>query len=110
MDPQIKKGSLEMCILMLLNNKDCYGYELSKEIGDLLEVKEGTIYLVLQRLERTTYVDSYLQESQSNKTRKYYRLTESGVERMKQLINDYSTINKVIDDLSAQHVKENSYE
>ncbi|MDL2212327.1 PadR family transcriptional regulator [Erysipelotrichaceae bacterium OttesenSCG-928-M19] len=97
MDPQIKKGSLEMCILMMLNHKDCYGYEVSKEIGDLLEVKEGTIYLVLQRLERTTYVDSYLQEAQSNKTRKYYRLTNSGIERMKQLINDYYVINEVID-------------
>jgi len=110
MDPQIKKGSLEMCILMMLNAKDCYGYEVSKEIGDLLDVKEGTIYLVLQRLDRTTYVDSYLKESKSNKTRKYYRITESGLERMKQLINDYSIINKVIDDFMNKTVKEDKDE
>ena len=110
MDPQIKKGSLEMCVLMMLNAKDCYGYEVSKEIGDLLDVKEGTIYLVLQRLERTTYVDSYLQESKSNKTRKYYRLTQSGIERMEQLINDYSIINKVIDDYMNMTTKEDTNE
>lgn len=96
MDAQIKRGSLEMCILMMLHAKDCYGYEVSKEIGSLLDVKEGTIYLVLQRLERTTFVDSYLQESKSNKTRKYYSLTKSGSERMQQLIEDYSIINEVI--------------
>lgn len=85
-----------MCILMMLQAKDCYGYEVSKEIGSLLDVKEGTIYLVLQRLERTTYVDSYLQETKSNKTRKYYSITASGEERMHQLIDDYKTINEVI--------------
>lgn len=85
-----------MCILMMLHAKDCYGYEVSKEIGGLLEVKEGTIYLVLQRLERTTYVDSYLQETKSNKTRKYYSITSSGIDRMQQLIDDYKTINDVI--------------
>ncbi|MDF9866601.1 PadR family transcriptional regulator PadR [Bacilli bacterium PM5-3] len=110
MDPQIKKGSLEMCVLMMLKKKDCYGYEVSKEIGDLLDVKEGTIYLVLQRLERTTYVDSYLQESKSNKTRKYYRITKSGLERMQQLVDDYSTINKVIDNFMSQTKKEDTHE
>lgn len=95
-----------MCVLLLLNEKDCYGYEVSKEISGLLDVKEGTIYLVLQRLERTTYVDSYLQESKSNKTRKYYSLTEKGIERMNNLIDDYSKINCVINQYMNKHNKE----
>lgn len=85
-----------MCILMLLNERDCYGYEVSKEIGNLLDAKEGTIYLILQRLEKTVFVDSYLQASDNNKTRKYYHLTAAGKKRMTQLIEDYKSINQVI--------------
>ena len=96
MDPQIKKGSLELCILMMLHEKDCYGYEVSKEIGNLLEVKEGTIYLILQRLEKTEYVKSYIKESESSKPRKYYKLSLNGIKRMESLVDDYSTINGVI--------------
>ncbi|MGL4382488.1 MAG: PadR family transcriptional regulator [Bacilli bacterium] len=96
MDPQIKKGSLEMCILMILNQADGYGYEVSKTVGSLLEVKEGTIYLVLQRLEKTNLISSYLLDSDSKRVRKYYRITLDGVLRMEQLIEDYNTINNVI--------------
>ncbi|MDR3215363.1 MAG: PadR family transcriptional regulator [Bacilli bacterium] len=96
MDAQIKKGSLEICILLILRQRDCYGYEVSQEIGDLLDVKEGTIYLVLQRLEKTGYVESYLQASDSNKVRKYYKINDLGNQRANELISDYQKINNII--------------
>ncbi|MEG0365161.1 MAG: PadR family transcriptional regulator, partial [Erysipelotrichales bacterium] len=92
--------------LMMLHQDDCYGYEVSKEIGSILDVKEGTIYLILQRLEKTTHVESYLKEANNNKTRKYYRLTNLGQQRMEELIDDYSTINKVINKYIPNSIKE----
>ncbi len=97
MDSQIKKGSLELCILLLLSKKDCYGYLVSKIIGEKLNVKEGTLYLILQRLEKTNIVESYKVSSSEKKVRKYYKLTDAGVEKMNNLINDYNAINNVID-------------
>lgn len=108
MDPQIKKGTLELCILMILSVDDYYGYELAKEINESLEVKEGTIYLVLQRLEKSQHIYSYIPESLSKRKKKYYHLTPLGYEKMNHLIKDYYTINKVIDHY--MHLKGDSHE
>lgn len=102
MDAQVKKGSLELCVLLCLQDHDCYGYEISKKIGDLLEVKEGTIYLVLQRLDKTPYLSSYETQTDQGRIRKYYSLTDDGRKRMEELVSDYHALNLILDGLINQ--------
>ena len=53
MDAQIKKGILEMCLLLKLAKKDYYGYELMKEMNLLFpDVYESTFYAILRRLKK----------------------------------------------------------
>lgn len=69
---------LELCVLALLEQKDCYGYELVNEISKSIVISEGTIYPLLNRLRKDGYVDTYLKESPEGPPRKYYRLTAAG--------------------------------
>jgi PadR family transcriptional regulator, regulatory protein PadR len=75
---QLKKGILELCVLAVLDRKDCYGYELVNEISKNIEISEGTIYPILRRLNQEGYFITYLQESQEGPPRKYYKLTDTG--------------------------------
>lgn len=78
MNIQFKKGVLELCVLSLLDEKDCYGYELVNEISKNILIAEGTIYPLLKRLKDEGYVTTYLTESPEGPPRKYYRITEAG--------------------------------
>ena len=52
---QLKKGVLAMLVLRLLADHPCHGYELIVRLreagGGLLDLKEGTLYPILYRLE-----------------------------------------------------------
>ena len=78
MNPQFKKGVLELLVLSLLVDKDCYGYQLVDTISNHVEISEGTIYPLLRRLKKEGLVTTYLKESMSGPPRKYYQLTEEG--------------------------------
>lgn len=85
METQLKKGVLELCVLAMLQTKDCYGYELVNEISQRIAISEGTIYPLLRRLRNDNFVETYLQESTGGPPRKYYTLTAEGQEEIKTL-------------------------
>lgn len=78
MNAQFKKGVLELVVLVVIGEKDRYGYEIISMVRDVLDVNEGTIYPLLKRLTNEHYFDTYLIESTEGPPRKYYRLTEAG--------------------------------
>ncbi len=78
MNVQFKKGVLNLCVLVLLDQCDRYGYELVQKISDQIAVSEGTVYPLLRRLMKEGYFTSYLKESSEGPPRKYYRLTDEG--------------------------------
>lgn len=80
MNAQLKKGALELCVLAILSEGDCYGYDLVTQISEHISITEGTIYPLLRRLKDDGQVETYLQESSSGPPRKYYRITEHGRE------------------------------
>jgi PadR family transcriptional regulator PadR len=86
LDAQLKKGLLEICVLAYLQHGDSYGYELVKNISPLLPISESTLYPILKRLEASRAVETY-NKSHQGRTRKYYRLTKLG----KQRIDDFLT-------------------
>jgi PadR family transcriptional regulator PadR len=99
---QFKKGVLELCVLVLLNNKDRYGYELVQEISDKFEISEGAVYPLLRRLTKEEYFTTYLQESTEGPSRKYYHLTKKGRDYMLQLVKEWQTfsigVNQLIEE------------
>lgn len=78
---QYKKGLLEYIIILLLRSRPCYGYELISEMNQFtsLEIAEGTIYPLLNRLKKEGLVTSEWAEQESGIPRKYYKLTPEGL-------------------------------
>ena len=80
MNTQFKKGALELCVLSQLVGGDKYGYELTERISVLMSIASGTLYPILRKLKDDDYVTTYLVESESGPARKYYRLTDKGMQ------------------------------
>jgi PadR family transcriptional regulator, regulatory protein PadR len=106
MNVQFKKGVLELCVLVLVNKKDHYGYELIQEISNQIEISEGSVYPLLRRLTKEDYFNTYLQESTEGPTRKYYQLTEKGKLYLNQLITEWKEFSTAVENL----IKEGNYD
>ena len=85
MNTQFKKGVLELLVLVAVDKKDMYGYELVEEVSKAIDVKEGTIYPLLKRMTNEHYFETYLKESSEGPPRKYYHITATGIVQLSQL-------------------------
>jgi PadR family transcriptional regulator, regulatory protein PadR len=99
---EVLKGHIDTLILSLLNTRDMYGYELAKlvrEKGDhQFELKEGTLYLSLKRLEKNKWISSYWGDEQGpGGRRKYYRLTTLGEEGFIKKREEWQFVKEIID-------------
>jgi PadR family transcriptional regulator, regulatory protein PadR len=95
---ELKRGSLELIVLHLLESGEGYGYEivtkLTTQTNGALGVTDGTLYPVLYRLERAGSVAVRWETPERGVPRKYYRLTEAGrdeLERLKQEWNAFAS-------------------
>jgi transcriptional regulator len=81
MDTKLLTGTVEMLILEVVSQGPSYGYEITQTVlsrsNGQFELKEGSLYPALHRLERQKLCDSYWVEHDGRR-RKYYRLTASG--------------------------------
>ena len=95
MDIQVKKGLLEYCVLAQLKKKESYGYQIIKDLSVCIEISESTLYPILRRLEAEHSVDTYNVEH-NNRIRKYYRITETGMLRLQDFIEEQDSLLNVI--------------
>lgn len=96
MSVQLKKGVLELIVLLIISKKDRYGYELVSEVSKVIDVNEGTMYPLLKRLTNDKYLETYLQESTEGPSRKYYRLSVLGIEYRDTLLNEWMEFSKSV--------------
>ena len=101
---QVKKGVLEFIILILLNQKELYGYELLDKLKETTgyEVAEGTIYPLLNRLKDEKLITSYWMEMESGVPRKYYKMTPEGIDILRHMQAYWSELNTNILTLTKQ--------
>ena len=90
MNSQLKRGTLELCVLAIVSRKDCYGYELVNQISESMQITEGTIYPLLKRIKDVGYVTTYLKESSEGPPRKYYAVTENGRHEKNRLFAEWT--------------------
>ncbi|MCI8394298.1 MAG: PadR family transcriptional regulator [Bacilli bacterium] len=89
MNTQFKKGVLELLVLVIVREKDQYGYELVEAVSKIVDVNEGTIYPILKRLTNEGYFETYLEESKEGPVRKYYHITVSGKKHCQELLKEW---------------------
>ena len=91
MDVQLKKGLLEVCVLSAVSRGDSYGYQLVKDMSELIEITESTLYPILKRLESGGLVTFYTVEHNS-RLRKYYQITDAGRQRICDFLEEWKVI------------------
>jgi DNA-binding PadR family transcriptional regulator len=73
-------------VLAILSEGDSYGYAILRRVRELsggeLDWTDGMLYPVLHRLERSGLVESRWEKAESGRRRKYYRVTEAGLEQL----------------------------
>ena len=96
MQVQLKKGVMDMLVLALLTQDDRYGYEIVSTISEYIEISEGTIYPLFNRLKKEKYVETYLKESSTGPSRKYYHITADGRKAYNQMRQEWDEFSGVI--------------
>ena len=98
MDAQLRRGVLDVCVLVAIKNEDSYGYKIIKDLKPILELSESTLYTILKRLEESKMLVVRSVEFEG-RLRKYYHITDAGLKRIedfkdewKELMNIYSFI------------------
>ena len=96
---QLRKGTLEYCVLALLRDGQRYGFELVRTLSetDGLLISEGTIYPLLSRLRRDHLVSTSWQESEAGPPRRYYRITKFGREVLREWIASWEATRDSVD-------------
>ncbi len=96
---------LNLCVLVLLDKQDRYGYELVQKISDQISISEGSVYPLLRRLTKEGYFTTYLQESTEGPPRKYYKLTDAGREYLHEQLTEWKNFTDGVNTLIEEGVQ-----
>ncbi len=104
MDTQLKRGLLEVCVLKILTRGDSYGYQIVKDVSEVIEISESTLYPILKRLETSNCLTVYSIEH-NGRLRKYFKITEEGLKKINEFILDWEQVMNVFN-----FIKEETHE
>ncbi len=102
---QMRKGVLEFCILAIISEGEIYPTDI---IGRLKEssllVAEGTVYPLLNRLKTMELLSYKWVESNSGPPRKYYQLSDKGLEFLTELHKTWLELSNAVS-INSKHLK-----
>jgi len=98
---QMRRGTLEYCVLAILRRGERYGFDLVKELsaGDGMVTSEGTIYPLLTRLRKDGLLTSTWQESTQGPPRRYYRITPKGRRALGNFLEEWKRFRTSVEQL-----------
>ena len=91
---QLRKGLLELVVLNLLQDTPRHGYEMVQALKKLqgFKIREGNIYPILARLQTDGAIKSKTMPSRDGPPRKYFELTDSGKNNLKQMNGHWDSV------------------
>ncbi len=103
-DKSLLAGSTGLLVLKLLSEQDLYGYQMIERLrersDDTFSLKAGTLYPLLHTLESNGLVQSYEQEAENLRKRKYYHITKAGLARLNEKTEEWrafsGAVNRVL--------------
>ena len=93
---QVGAALLDTCVLATLSREDAYGYVLTQNVKDIINVSESTLYPVLRRLQKEDCLMAYDMPF-SGRNRRYYRITDSGRNRLSDNIREWEEYKQKVD-------------
>lgn len=89
---------LDALVLSAVNNSDTYGYKITQDVRNVVDVSESTLYPVLRRLQKDGFLAAYDKEH-AGRNRRYYTITAEGQARLAQCREDWQIYQKKIENL-----------
>ncbi len=74
---------LDAVVLAIVSeeNEGTYGYKITQDVQQVLEISESTLYPVLRRLQKNEFLDTY-DRQYDGRNRRYYKITKEGVRKL----------------------------
>lgn len=102
-----RRGSVELMVLYLLSQEDCYGYQLTQLIEELtdgvINIPIGSLYPALYKLTDAGYISDDKRLVGKRMERVYYHIEETGRKRLEILMDDYYATATAIQTVLAYH-------
>lgn len=93
MESRLLWGMVETLILDVVSRGPNYGYQIARTVmgqsQGYFELKEGSLYPALHRLERQKLLSSFWENTSEGRRRKFYRLTPTGRKELKAKLQDW---------------------
>lgn len=89
---------LEALVLSSVQKEDTYGYKITQDVRNVVDISESTLYPVLRRLQKEGLLAAYDQEY-GGRNRRYYTITPSGKEKLKESQKGWTIYCKNIESL-----------
>ncbi|MFG2867377.1 PadR family transcriptional regulator [Streptomyces sp. NPDC048338] len=98
---EMLKGTLEGCVLEIIDREETYGYAITRQLNELgfTDVVEGTVYTILLRLERNKLVEVTKRPSGVGPPRKFFALNDAGREELATFWTKWRYVSSRIDRL-----------
>ena len=93
---QLGSALLDACVLAVVSKDDAYGYLLTQEIRNIIDVSESTLYPVLRRLQSEEMLVTY-DSNYNGRNRRYYQITPRGHEHLKYLQDNWQHFKEAVD-------------
>jgi|SRR5689334_3103277 len=104
---QMRKGVLEFCILSIIKQGEVYPSDIVEKMkGANLNIFEGTLYPLLTRLKNAGYLTYRWVESNSGPPRKYFLMTEQGLQFYAELERTWKELTDAVQALTSQNGQE----
>ncbi len=100
---QMRKGMLEFCVLLLISKGEVYASEIISQLKEAhMIVVEGTLYPLLSRLKKDGLLTYRWEESPSGPPRKYYSITDLGLQFLSLLHDAWREVAQTISHIENQ--------
>ncbi len=91
---QLKKGTIELCVLIILKKGDSYGYEIVTHLKRFpkFSISHAAIYPILKRLLNKDFISYYWKETEGKPARKYYKITKKGEDFLDIMLEEFKDL------------------
>ena len=98
----VSAALLDALVLSVVSKEDTYGYKITQEIRDAMEMSESTLYPVLRRLLKSECLTSYDREYMG-RNRRYYQITKQGIDQLNVYRSEWELYKDKISSLISEH-------
>jgi PadR family transcriptional regulator PadR len=87
---------LDAVVLSVVSMEGTYGYKITQDVRQVMDVSESTLYPVLRRLQKDGLLETYDMEFQG-RNRRYYKITSNGMILLDKYRSEWLSYKKSID-------------